>query len=138
MRAARAAPDLLHRIGFLTGEAGAVGWRPRPAAYQDMRIKAALARIVDDAVGHAVESITGVDRRRGHGRELLLRDRRSDSEVHRKLGPELGRDETVPIERRRAGEDAVVILGGELRFDPSLSPAGRTAVPISIILRLAV
>ena len=138
MRAARTPPDLLHRIGFLTGEASTVGWRAGPAAYQRMRIEVALARIVDDAVDHAVKSIARLDRRRSHRRKLGLRDRRSDIQVHDKLGPELGRDEAVPIKRRRAREDSVVILGEPLRFHPSLSPARRTAVPISVILRLAV
>jgi len=58
MRAARAAPDLLHRVGFGTAEASTIGWCTWPAAYQGMRIEAALARIADDAVDHAVESIT--------------------------------------------------------------------------------
>src|SRR6516162_11942815 len=138
MRAACTAPDLLYRIGFLAGEASTIGWRARSAAYQRMRIEVALARIVDDAIDHAVKSIARLDGCRSHGRKLGLRDRRSDIEVHDNLRPELGRDEAVPIERRRASEDAVVILREKLRFDPSLSPARRTAVPIGVILRLAV
>jgi hypothetical protein len=47
MRAACAAPDLLHRIGLLGGEASTVGWRAVPAAHQRMRIEVALTRIVD-------------------------------------------------------------------------------------------
>ena len=45
MRAARAAPDLLDRIGLQTAEASTVGRRAGPTAYQGMRIEAALARI---------------------------------------------------------------------------------------------
>src|SRR5258708_7360186 len=114
MRAARAAPDLLHRVGFGTAEASTIGWCTWPAAYQGMRIEAALARTADDAVDHAVESIARLDGRCSHGRELGLRDGRSDIQVHSNLRPELGRDKPVPIDRRRAGEDSVVILGEEL------------------------
>src|SRR6516164_6329844 len=121
MRAARPAPDLLYRIGFLAGETSAVGWRAGSAAYQRVRVEVTLAWIVDDAVDHAVKSIARLDGRRSHGRKLGLRDGRSDIEVHNKLWPELSRNESIPIEGRRAGEYPVVILGEHLRFHPSLS-----------------
>src|SRR6516164_2353978 len=138
MRAACTAPDLLYRIGFLAGEASTIGWCARSAAYQRMRIEVALARIVDDAIDHAVESIARLDGCRSHGRKLGLRDGRSDIEVHDKLRPDLSRNEAVPVKGRCAGEDPVVILWEHLRFHPPLSSARRTAIPIRVILRLAV
>src|SRR5581483_4855123 len=136
--AARALPDLLHGVRLGAGEARAVGRRAGLAALQDMRIEMAGARVADDAVGHAVESVAGLDRRDVDRVELRLRHRRADGDIHRELGPELRRDEAVPVEGGRAGEDAVVIVGEALRLHPALPAAGRAAVPVGIFLRLAV
>src|SRR5262245_5150959 len=90
----------------------------------------ARPRLLDDAVGDAVERIAGRDGRIGHGREPGGSDGAAELPEHDDLRPELGWDEAVPVEGRRAGEDAVVVLRERLRLLMALAATRGAARPV--------
>ncbi len=136
----RATPDLLDRAGLAGRQARVVGRRAR--ALRDRRVVdrvvGAGARIGDDAVDDAVVRVARGDR--GIGREGLLgrRDRPAGVDPHRHLRPDLVCLKAIPMEGRRAGEDAVVVARELLCHAHALAAAGGAPVPVRELRQLAV
>ena len=69
---------------------------------QRHRIEMAAARILEDAVHDSIEAVAGGNRSSGDTVEFACGKRPARLLLHRDLRPEFGRDETVPVNRRRA------------------------------------
>ena len=110
---------------------------------QRSHVLPALVRKFHDAKIRALDEVvvwgTGAPRREFmHVDDLadaclfLMQNYDDESIVNVGIGEDMSIRELAELVRE------VVGFRGRLRFDPSLSPAGRTAVPIGVILRLAV
>src|SRR6185295_16455495 len=124
LRVARALVEARERLRLGRGEAAR---RVAFLAEERLRVEAALARVAEDAVAHAVLLVAGgVDRARDRGqlarRNVALRVARRDLRVE-----DGAREETAPRVRRRARQEAVEVLGEALRLHQRLAAAVRAA-----------
>ena len=112
---ARIAQRLVHRARRLDLRGRQAALRLAGLALDHLRIELARARVLDDAVVHAVEGVAGVERRVVDGRVLLggmcvASPRCCCCAIHIANAAR-----PVVSTRRRAGDDAVEVVGIALR-----------------------
>jgi hypothetical protein len=130
---ARAFPDFPDHVRIRFREGVAVNLR----ADEDFRVPVATQRIVDDAIADSVGPVAGSDGCGGGSGEFGFRHERFGVH-HHNLRPENGRNETMPVDRRTTGHDAVVIFGETLRLHQTLASTGGPANEIGVARRFAV
>ena len=141
-RITRAIPDLVHRLGLRRRQTVGVSRGTTIGAADRGRVVCGAvgtrARVIDDAVGDAVKCIAG--RSSLAGREVLFGrgDDTAGQILHDDLSPHLRRLEPRPVDRRRAGQDAIELIAELLREQVALTAAGRAAIPVVIQRRPAV
>src|SRR6185369_15867488 len=125
MRIVKAAVQFV-QSAHLRGRQALLGILAR-LALDGSRIEVTLARVVDDAVPHAVDRVARVVYRVGNRGDL-----RGSNETRGIRGERLGivgsqREQAGPIVRRCPGENTVVVFGIALRFHQRLASTIGTA-----------
>ena len=134
-------PHLVDRRCFGGSEASQIARRASGARDRRIRRRAvvALPRIGENAILHLQRVAARLDRL-ARGQVLLRGQRRGNtaadesSVVHilDHLIPDLPSLEAIPVDRRRAGQDSVVVERIVLRHAQALAAAGRAAVPVGV------
>ena len=119
-RIARPLINLLERVDLRFGQT--IG-RVRSFADEHGRIERAGTRILDQAVGHAVEAIAGRHDGALDDWELRGRDRALRRRQERAFVPDEGGEQARPVVRRSAGQDAVEVFWKALRLHQRFAAA---------------
>ena len=117
--------DLLQRRDLRRGQAFV---RFARLAKEARGVEMALPGIIE----HAVFAMAGLERRVGHDRELFWRNPAVRSRGESLIGPHSIGQQSRPVIRRRAGDDAVIVLRETLRFHQRFPAAVRTASEIGV------
>ena len=92
----------------------------------------ALGGIFEDPVLHAIQLVARLEHRRVQNRVLGGRDVAGPVLVHDLRAPDLRALEVRGVDRRRPGDDSVVVRRVALRLCQRLTASRRTSVPIGI------
>ena len=133
VRSARAFPDFSDNVRVRFSEGVTADF----CAHERFGIIIATEGIIDDAVFHSVHFVARGDG--GGGSRFELRARDPIVRVgHDDLRPENGGNESLPVDRGTAGENAVVIFGKTLCFHQTLAAASGATNEIGIARFFAV